>query len=73
MGRRRHGPVGSHYNSRRYHAMHKRNISDGLKRYHRLRKGHYTEADRRDAIGSLVVIAIVLAGIFVPYLWTAWK
>lgn len=58
MGRKRYGPVGSNYNSRKYLRMHNNNISEGLKRYHRHKRGEYTDEELRVS-GFIAVVLIV--------------
>jgi hypothetical protein len=61
---KRYGPVGSHYNSKKYLAMHNRNISEGLKRYHRHKKGIYTEEEIKAELFSVLILLAIFVIIF---------
>lgn len=63
--RKRYGPVGSSYNSKKYLAMHNQNISEGLKRYHRHKRGEYTKEEiKSQAICMILFIAISVIVIY---------
>lgn len=62
MRRKRYGPVGSQYNSRKYLRMHNMNISEGLKRYHRHKRGEYTDEELR--VNGFIVLVLIIGFIF---------